>query len=138
MDELMLDGNAVAGPLQEVFAIEITTAVGTCANCGAVGPVGAVHGYRGAGRDERWRREGLACELPIPSPPSDRSSPFRSTSRLIPDVLIWATNAYSGAATAKTVLPLIAMHIATAAICFFVLPTLAAAGGQTRHPKRRA
>jgi len=31
-----------------------------------------------------------------------------------------------------------AMHIATAAICFFVLPTLAAAGGQTRHPKRRA
>jgi Family of unknown function (DUF6510) len=49
MDELMLDGNAVAGLLQEVFAIEVPTAVGTCGNCGAVGPVGAVHGYRGAG-----------------------------------------------------------------------------------------
>jgi Family of unknown function (DUF6510) len=49
MDELMLDGNAVAGLLQEVFAVEMTTAVGTCAGCGAAGPVGAVHVYRGAG-----------------------------------------------------------------------------------------
>jgi hypothetical protein len=49
MDALMLDGNAVAGLLQEVFAVEMTTAVGTCANCGASGPVGAVHLYRGAG-----------------------------------------------------------------------------------------
>ncbi len=30
MDELMLDGNAVAGLLQEVFAVEMTTATGTC------------------------------------------------------------------------------------------------------------
>ena len=30
MDELMLDGNAVAGLLQEVFAVEMTTAIGTC------------------------------------------------------------------------------------------------------------
>jgi hypothetical protein len=49
MDELMLDGNAVAGLLQEVFAVEMTTAIGTCARCGAAGPVGAVHVYRGAG-----------------------------------------------------------------------------------------
>jgi Zn finger protein HypA/HybF involved in hydrogenase expression len=49
MDELMLDGNAVAGLLQEVFAVEMTTAVGTCGGCGAPGPVGAVHVYRGAG-----------------------------------------------------------------------------------------
>ena len=49
MDELMLDGNAVAGLLQEVFAVEMTTAVGTCASCGADGPVGAAHVYRGAG-----------------------------------------------------------------------------------------
>jgi Family of unknown function (DUF6510) len=49
MDALMLDGNAVAGLLQEVFAVEMTTAVGTCANCGASGAVGAVHVYRGAG-----------------------------------------------------------------------------------------
>jgi Family of unknown function (DUF6510) len=47
MDELMLDGNAVAGLLQEVFAVEMTTAVGTCARCGAAGPVGRV--IRGSG-----------------------------------------------------------------------------------------
>lgn len=49
MDELMLDGNAVAGVLQEVFAVEMTTAIGTCGNCGAAGPIGALHVYRGAG-----------------------------------------------------------------------------------------
>jgi hypothetical protein len=30
MGELMLDGNAIAGLLQEVFAVEMTTAIGTC------------------------------------------------------------------------------------------------------------
>jgi hypothetical protein len=49
MDELRLDGNAVAGLLQEVFAVEMTTAIGTCGSCGAAGPVGAAHLYRGAG-----------------------------------------------------------------------------------------
>ncbi len=49
MDELMLDGNAVAGMLGEVFAVEMTTATGTCRNCGAAGPVGAMHAFRGAG-----------------------------------------------------------------------------------------
>jgi hypothetical protein len=49
MDALMLDGNAVAGLLQEVFAVEMTTALGTCGNCGAADPVGAIHVYRGAG-----------------------------------------------------------------------------------------
>jgi hypothetical protein len=49
MDELMLDGNAIGGLLQEVFAVEMTTAVGTCGDCGAPGPVGAVRVYRGAG-----------------------------------------------------------------------------------------
>jgi Family of unknown function (DUF6510) len=49
MDELMLDGNAVAGLLQEVFAVEVTTAMGTCGTCGATEPVGAVRVYRGAG-----------------------------------------------------------------------------------------
>jgi hypothetical protein len=38
MDELMLDGNAIAGLLQEVFAVQITTAVGTCVSCGTAGP----------------------------------------------------------------------------------------------------
>jgi recombinational DNA repair protein (RecF pathway) len=49
MEELMLDGNAVAGVLQEVFVVEMTTAVGTCGNCGAAEPIGALHVYRGAG-----------------------------------------------------------------------------------------
>jgi Family of unknown function (DUF6510) len=49
MDALMLDGNAVAGLLQEVFAVEMTTAVGTCGHCGAAEAVGAIHVYRGAG-----------------------------------------------------------------------------------------
>jgi hypothetical protein len=49
MDALMVDGNAVAGLLQEVFAVEMTTAMGTCGNCGATEPVGATHVFRGAG-----------------------------------------------------------------------------------------
>jgi hypothetical protein len=49
MDALMLDGNAVAGLLQEVFAVEMTTVVGTCAGCGAAEAVGAVRVFRGAG-----------------------------------------------------------------------------------------
>ncbi len=49
MSALMLDGNAVAGLLQEVFAVEMTTAIGTCDTCGAAGAVGALHVFRGAG-----------------------------------------------------------------------------------------
>jgi Family of unknown function (DUF6510) len=49
MDALMVDGNAIAGLLQEVFAVEMTTALVTCDGCGATEPVGAVHVYRGAG-----------------------------------------------------------------------------------------
>ncbi len=45
----MLDGNAIAGLLQEVFAVEMTTAIGTCAGCGVAEPVGAAHVFRGAG-----------------------------------------------------------------------------------------
>ena len=49
MDTFMLDGNAVAGLLREVFAVEMTTATGTCAACGASEAVGALHVFRGAG-----------------------------------------------------------------------------------------
>jgi hypothetical protein len=45
----MKDGNAAAGPLSEVFAADITSAIVTCAGCGASGPVAAVHVYEGAG-----------------------------------------------------------------------------------------
>jgi hypothetical protein len=30
----MLDGNAIAGDLGEIFAVDLTTAVATCAGCG--------------------------------------------------------------------------------------------------------
>jgi hypothetical protein len=34
-----VDGNAAAGVLSEVFAVEITAAVGQCAGCGRTGPM---------------------------------------------------------------------------------------------------
>jgi Family of unknown function (DUF6510) len=49
MDAFMLDGNAVAGLLHDVFGTEMTTATGTCGNCGASAAVGAVHVFRSAG-----------------------------------------------------------------------------------------
>jgi hypothetical protein len=39
---LMLDGNAVAGLLREVFALEMTVNPARCAHCGAVGALGAL------------------------------------------------------------------------------------------------
>jgi Family of unknown function (DUF6510) len=33
-DPAALDGNAIAGALLEVFRVEMTTALGTCATCG--------------------------------------------------------------------------------------------------------
>jgi hypothetical protein len=49
MDALMLDGNAAAGLLNEIFGMEMTEALGTCDNCGTTGEVGGVLLYRGAG-----------------------------------------------------------------------------------------
>ena len=49
MERLRLDGNAAAGLLSEVFAGEVTTAVGTCESCGATEAVGAIHVYVAAG-----------------------------------------------------------------------------------------
>ena len=45
MDALKLDGNAAAGTLQEVFALEVTAATGTCDGCGAAGAIGALMLY---------------------------------------------------------------------------------------------
>lgn len=39
---LMLDGNAAAGILQEVFVLEMTASPTECANCGAEGAIGAL------------------------------------------------------------------------------------------------
>ena len=40
-----LDGNAVAGLLVEVFGVELTTATGVCAGCGATGPLAETEVY---------------------------------------------------------------------------------------------
>jgi propanediol dehydratase large subunit len=41
-DPLVLDANAVAGDLAELFGFEVTVAVGRCAHCGNVAAVGAL------------------------------------------------------------------------------------------------
>jgi hypothetical protein len=45
MDDRHLDGNAAAGPLSEVFALEATTMVVTCAGCGREDALGAAPLY---------------------------------------------------------------------------------------------
>lgn len=42
---LVLDGNAAAGLLQEIFALEITTAEVQCEACGCTGALGSLHLY---------------------------------------------------------------------------------------------
>jgi hypothetical protein len=46
--DLKLDGNAIAGLLSEIFNVEMTTAVGSCAGCGAVNAIGRVDVYMNA------------------------------------------------------------------------------------------
>ena len=59
VDDAAVDGNAIGGLLIEVFGTEMTTAVGTCANCGAVGQVAEFAVYRpGLGTVVRCR----SCE----------------------------------------------------------------------------
>lgn len=45
MSEQYLDGNALAGPLSEIFAIDLTVAAGRCAQCGRTGPVAGLRLY---------------------------------------------------------------------------------------------
>ena len=45
MDETTLDGNAAAGDLQELFAVEVTQMVGVCAPCGRTGPLAEAHTF---------------------------------------------------------------------------------------------
>ncbi len=48
LDDYALDGNAIGGLLIEVFGTEMTTAVGTCASCGAISQVAELAVYRHA------------------------------------------------------------------------------------------
>ncbi len=43
--ELVLDGNALAGILRDIFALEVTVFASACAACGAREPVGALKAY---------------------------------------------------------------------------------------------
>ncbi|WEO76256.1 DUF6510 family protein [Cryobacterium sp. SO2] len=40
-----LDGNAAAGPLSEVFAVDVTVASGRCAHCGRTGELATARVY---------------------------------------------------------------------------------------------
>jgi hypothetical protein len=40
-----LDGNAAAGPLRELFAVDLTAALGRCVGCGRTGALGGVRAY---------------------------------------------------------------------------------------------
>ncbi|MBW8769295.1 MAG: hypothetical protein JF589_06055 [Gemmatimonadetes bacterium] len=44
-EELRLDGNAAGGVLRELFVQDMTAALGTCAGCGATGPVATLLEY---------------------------------------------------------------------------------------------
>jgi hypothetical protein len=68
-----LDGNAIAGQLSELFGVEMTTATGECAHCGAIAQVAELVVYlRAPGTVVRCRscesvvmvlvdRRGIAC-----------------------------------------------------------------------------
>jgi hypothetical protein len=40
-----VDGNMLAGPLREIFAMDVSAAVGRCASCGLTGPFAALRVY---------------------------------------------------------------------------------------------
>jgi Family of unknown function (DUF6510) len=43
-----LDGNALGGALGELFAVDVTTAVGACASCGSSATIAQARVYAGA------------------------------------------------------------------------------------------
>jgi Family of unknown function (DUF6510) len=49
-DDVALDGNAAAGPLGDIFAVDVTSAQVTCGHCGATNPLADEKAYvRGPG-----------------------------------------------------------------------------------------
>lgn len=53
------DGNALAGPLSELFAVDVVSAEGQCTGCGTTGPVAQLRVY-GAGPGP-----GLVARCPV-------------------------------------------------------------------------
>jgi hypothetical protein len=79
----------------------------------------------------------LRSRVADPTATFRRVVPVALAFSLTPDVLLWANDAYDGAAKAETVLPLMAMHVATAMACATLLPRLATsrrAATQTTSP----
>jgi Family of unknown function (DUF6510) len=88
MDDHFTDGNALAGPLREIFAVDVITASGRCAGCGRVDTVATLRVYADApglvarcpscdsvvlrlvrGPDRAWLdlRGTVALEVPLPA-----------------------------------------------------------------------
>jgi hypothetical protein len=44
-DQMYTDGNVLAGPLREIFAVDVTAAIDRCASCGMTGPVASLRVY---------------------------------------------------------------------------------------------
>lgn len=44
-DSDYMDGNVLAGPLRELFAVDLTGAVVRCATCGSIGPLARMRVY---------------------------------------------------------------------------------------------
>jgi len=44
-DGVYEDGNALAGPLSEIFAVDVTAAEGCCTGCGTTGPIARLRVY---------------------------------------------------------------------------------------------
>ena len=64
----------------------------------------------------------LAGRTDRPADTFRRIVPVALVLSLIPDIGIWASGAYEGAADAQTVLPLMAMHVVAAATAWQLLP----------------
>lgn len=45
MDSLRVDGNAAAGMLSEIFAVDLTAGRAKCAGCGTTRAIGTLHVY---------------------------------------------------------------------------------------------
>ena len=65
----------------------------------------------------------LAGQTDGPTETFRRIVPVALVLSLIPDIGIWASGAYEGAAAARTVLPLMAMHVVVAVAVWLLLPT---------------
>jgi hypothetical protein len=109
-----LDGNVLAGPLREVFAVEVAAATGRCASCGRTGPIAALHVYAHApglvarcpscgavqlrlvrASDSAWLDLRGVTYLRVPLPP-DPLGPVEADQRLIPAPLAEMPNPLDG------------------------------------------